>query len=730
MKRLAILFLISLSVLQLTYSQDYKITFSGSGSSSKVDSVTIENLTKGTTLRIGGADTLVLTKATGVEIKSNVLATSLKVYPNPFSSNCKIEFSIQNKEIVYLNIYDISGKIAITTKQMLESGMHQFQLSGLAQGMHVVQLCSAHSCGTAKIISFNTDPDNPEIVYQGNVMRTPTRLNLKSGNSESTVALLYEEGDEILLTAESTDEITGQKTTTVQTIEMTENPVIEEKIEFEFIECVDRNGKSYAIIEIGDQVWMAENYALKTDSGSWAYNDDESMVETYGRLYTWETAKLNAPEGWHLPTDDEWKKLEITLGLSVLDSENVDFRGENIGSKLKLNSGWDDGGNGSNSSGFSAVPGGARWFYNETFYNLGIATYWWTATPFEEIRGLIRKLTNDNNGISRGASIKEYGFSVRYIKDTGVPVVSSITASYISNTSATMNGSIDSNGGEAIKECGIYWSKTNTTPNSGDNIALSEQNDGQFSVSLTGLESNTSYYFRAFASNSNGISLGKVLMFTTNIESNPIVYGSALLGGNVYKTITIGEQTWMAENYRELPMVSPATFNSDKVPMCYVYGYAGTNSSEAKQSTYYAKYGALYNWIAANFYCPEGWHLPSIDEWKQLTNYIQNNSGIYLNNANVGKSLALQNSWFEQPDGNYNSTGFSAVPGGMFQSEIATFVHNATNGFWWTSNETTFVNDVYLSAGFFNLYSALGMGFYTDGYRKTYGMSVRYVKDK
>jgi uncharacterized protein (TIGR02145 family) len=165
-----------------------------------------------------------------------------------------------------------------------------------------------------------------------------------------------------------------------------------------------RDGKIYKTIIIGTQTWMAENLAYKTSSGCWAYDDNATNVAKYGYLYDFETAKTACPAGWHLPSDEEWTTL-------------ISFLGENIAvGKIKSKSGWNENGNGSNTSGFSALPAG-HLFNNNTFGDVGNNSYWWTSTELESTLSWTRSIDYNNNNITRDICNKTDGLSVRCIKD-------------------------------------------------------------------------------------------------------------------------------------------------------------------------------------------------------------------------------------------------------------------------------------------------------------------------
>ncbi|MGQ8337187.1 fibrobacter succinogenes major paralogous domain-containing protein [Sunxiuqinia sp. A32] len=176
-----------------------------------------------------------------------------------------------------------------------------------------------------------------------------------------------------------------------------------------------RDGNPYKTIQIGDQVWMAENLADDIGDGCWTFDSIESYVETYGRLYTLEAAIRACPDGWHLPSDAEWKQLEIFIGMSQSEADNTGFRGTDEGSKLKATSGWGPDSNGTDDYGFSGLPAG-NLYYPGSFANFEKVGYWWSSTKINFSSAYVRGLTRIST-ISRREMYIEDGNSVRYVKN-------------------------------------------------------------------------------------------------------------------------------------------------------------------------------------------------------------------------------------------------------------------------------------------------------------------------
>jgi len=166
-----------------------------------------------------------------------------------------------------------------------------------------------------------------------------------------------------------------------------------------------RDGKTYKIVKIGNQIWMAEN--LNYDmGGSWCYENSSSNCDKYGRLYNWDDARRACSPGWHLPSDSEWSTLTNYLG------------GEEVaGGKLKSTSGWNNPNSGAtNSSGFSALPGGYR-DYDGSFNYISDYGYWWSSTEYSSTIAWYRLMGYYSAYVLRNYYGKSVGFSVRCLRD-------------------------------------------------------------------------------------------------------------------------------------------------------------------------------------------------------------------------------------------------------------------------------------------------------------------------
>jgi len=326
--------------------------------------------------------------------------------------------------------------------------------------------------------------------------------------------------------------------------------------------------------------------------------------------------------------------------------------------------------------------------------------------------------------------IKKISHSVTGTQNYSLPSVNTSSATEIAQTSATLNGNVTSDGGYNITERGFYYSKTDNNPDSGDSKETVIGTTGSFSKNISGLDPNTQYYFRAFATNSEGTAEGNVESFTTQPSSHET--GTVTdIDGNVYQTVKIGDQWWMAENlkvtnYRNGDQIDHVTDNTNWSNLT-----TGAYCEYDNNSSNVATYGRLYNWYAVSDSCniaPVGWHVPSDAEWKTLEIYLgmsqSDADDIGWRDTDEGGKLKETGiaHWVSPNTGATNESGFSALPGGYRYSN-GTYGGMGYYAHIWSSSESG------SNYAWFRLLSyddsLVGRG----GYGKRYGFSVRCVRD-
>ena len=183
----------------------------------------------------------------------------------------------------------------------------------------------------------------------------------------------------------------------------------------------DIDGNIYSISKIGDQTWMKENLRVThaPDSSSitsYVYNNDTTNEIIYGRLYTWNAAMNGSTEekaqgicpcGWHIPTDEEFKILEMYLGMTQHEADLVNiWRGATVGTQMKIGG----------SSGYDARLSGRR-SSSGSFSLINRMEYMWTSTEYGNYAWR-RCLDKNANNVGRWNTFpKTYGFSIRCIKN-------------------------------------------------------------------------------------------------------------------------------------------------------------------------------------------------------------------------------------------------------------------------------------------------------------------------
>ena len=347
--------------------------------------------------------------------------------------------------------------------------------------------------------------------------------------------------------------------------------------------------------------------------------------------------------------------------------------------------------NGSNSSGFSGLPGGYIWSDGMDGYDYyeGDDGYWWTSTP-DGSNAQLFMMTDTSDEISAYSDDPENGMSVRCIQDAGstasVPMVVTVAATDVAEEAATLNGSIDSDGGDAVTASGFRWGQAANLSDAQD--LAGSGTSGAFTGSLTGLTAGTTYYFSAFATNAEGTAYGDTLSFETTAAAAGFVSCGDNLSyqGYDYATVEIGNQCWFAENLLtevmntgdSIPDLSNEAWNTTTAPAQKGWGLDPEGQIAIS--------GRLYNGYAAESgtLCPTGWHVSTHEDWNELEDLVSSAQGFPSELANIMSSASDTPAW-----SGTNSTGFSAVASGfvsIYGTTSAVVGSSPPTAYFWTSS--------------------------------------------
>jgi len=408
--------LMFLGTLQ-AFAVDYTISFTGSGKSSTVGSVEVQNLTRGTTATVPNGEVLVLNVTATALSPLNAISGDMRISSTSVPGNSSVSFFANQAGNAQINVYSMDGRKIAAVTQNLQKGANSFQVS-LRAGAYVISVQGKGYSYSGKLVSIASIKSQPEISFLG-VQEKNAASPLKS--ADASVTMSYVEGDIMLYKG-----ISGNWATIV-----TDVPTESKAIDFNFVECKDASGNYYATVKIGDQTWMAEN--LKTDkyvggaaianltvatdwgntalvTGAWVYlNNDVANEAKFGKIYNWfavNDVRGIAPDGWHVPTIDEYETLATTLG------------GLEIAGGLMKETGtahWiSSDPPATNASGFSARGGGkcnSGGVMNDFDY-----CYLWTATAINETNGTCSFMTGTGDALTNTYSPgKRNGFSLRCV---------------------------------------------------------------------------------------------------------------------------------------------------------------------------------------------------------------------------------------------------------------------------------------------------------------------------
>jgi uncharacterized protein (TIGR02145 family) len=403
-----------LLVFTKTQGQDYYISFTGSGSGSDLDIVKVNNLTSGAQVTFNGGDILHLILPVGIG-PPDIADRNLQIYPNPMTERSMVTFIAPRSGNMVLSITDLSGRTVCQVNTFLSGGTHSFGISRITQGIYFVKIAGDNYTYTKKLVSQSKLRGKAVIEYLSSDLTTKGNL-LK--NAVATIDMPYNNGDLLLY----------KGTSSIYSTIVTDVPTGSKTVTFNLIDCTDQDSNHYATLELGTQIWMAENLNVGTRinglpdqtnnniTEKYCYDDNDSNCAVYGGLYQWDEAMQYSttpgvrgicPTGWHLPSDDEWATFTTFLGGEDIaggkmkETDTIHWVSPNFGA--------------TNSSGFTALPGGMR-NISGGFTNFSYTSLFWSSSespPFAWLRFLDFYVEQ----VFHTYGSKLCAYSVRCIKD-------------------------------------------------------------------------------------------------------------------------------------------------------------------------------------------------------------------------------------------------------------------------------------------------------------------------
>ena len=503
--------------------------------------------------------------------------------------------------------------------------------------------------------------------------------------------------------------------------------------------AIDQDGSTFEWINYGTQDWAIENAEVVTyrdgtaipqvsdatewsnlTTGAWSYYDNDS---TKGRLYNWYAVmgihdtdpntpnKEFAPEGWHVPTYDEWTTLENQL---IANGYNYDgtTQDNKIAKSMASTTGWNSSthigapGNDqslNNNCGFNALPEG---------YGIGLfgdeghhAVFWSSAESNTDSAWNFNLVSNDSS-LNNNDHNKKNGNSVRFVRDA---------SSFGAYGNILLNGIVSAENNQIKNVADPTEAQDVTTKSYVDNSVSNTYTQAEVDAIVSSLQSQID------------------ALKPTSVTDQD---------GNTYEYLTYGDHVWPVKNaevltYRdgtEIPQVTDATEWNNLTTGAWCY----FDNDPTK--------GKLYNWYAVagihdsdpntpnKELAPEGWRIPSDAEWTTLENHLiangYNYDGTFTENK-IAKAMASTTEWISCPfpgtvgndESLNNSSGFNAFPEGFYSFSSGSFYYEGSVAVFWSSTENG-PPDAWSRFLFFD-YS----GLYRSGNKRQDGFSVRFIKD-
>ena len=442
MKNIPFTYSMFISIIMLITLQCYPqssivLNFSGINNSEPVnlDQIWIKNLTGQCDTMLPAGSTSVVLETTGIQdyFFSNEKISG-EIYPNPVLEKAEIRMYNPSEGEMKIEMIDPAGRSGTVFKNHLTKGLHRFIIYPGNQGLYLFHFSCGTSSGTVRLVSSVISQQPLQFKY----LSFEGKAN-DHGGIKSARRFTFSIGDQLLLVGYSGTQESG----------VILSPVSRSNIEFQFgygfpcpgKESFSFHGREYNTVQILSQCWMKENLNDGTLIGNgqdmsdndilekYCYDNDEGKCSVYGALYQWgeimqyvttEGVQGICPNGWHVPTDEEWKVLEgaadSQYGIGDPVWDEYICRGFDSGMNLKSSLLWEENGEGTDKYGFSVIPAGRLNDIN-LFYHIGYFAFIWSSTENDEGWAWYRHFNYDTDMSCRTSETTDYAFSVRCLKD-------------------------------------------------------------------------------------------------------------------------------------------------------------------------------------------------------------------------------------------------------------------------------------------------------------------------
>ena len=696
------------------YSQNFQINFAGIGTATTVDSVKVENLTKGTSLSLLGTDVLHLIGTNGINnlIPNEEIAI---VYPTPMQSQAELSFYAKESGNTQIIIFDITGKMVVKINNTLSKGFHKYEITGLREGVYAIKISGEQYQYTVKLISNNNFQNNSSITYLGKGKQAVIQNTLRS--TKSIVDMAYTTGDNLRFTGYANN----------CKIILLDVPTSSKTITFSFIATLPTlttttvTGITAITANSGGNVTNEGGTSVTTRGVCWSTTPNPTIINSKtldgsgSGLFTSSIIGLKENTTYYVRAfaiNCRGTSYGAQVSFSTIDSPTV----TTVTITGITGTTATSGGNVTNDGGAIVTSRGVCWSITPkpTITNSKTTDGSGTGGFTSSITGLTPLTTYYVRAYATSSIGTSYGTQINF-KTLGLPIVTTAIITGITPDSAISGGHITSNGGAPIIARGVCWSII-TTPTIADSISIDGIDTGNFKSTIKRLSPNTKYYARAYATNSVGTSYGNQVIFKTYTGKVTDV------DGNIYYTVTINTQVWMLKNlnvtkYRNSNPI-PNVTDSATWHNLTTGAYSNYDNIPSNSTTY----GKLYNFYAVNDsrkICPTGWHVPTDAEWTLLTDYLGGESI-------AGGKLMEEgtNHWPMLNKNADNSSGFTALPGGSrnYDGTGGAFNYIGSIGYWWSSSVIT--NGAWFRAIIGN---TINVGRFPIN--SAFGFSIRCLKD-